>query len=92
MKYHSCYFNVDEVSSITLKKLLQSATELLQIATAYFITKCDRQLLQIATTFLLHCAMNLLQIPIGITKCDDHYKLRQYICPKSLIAWITIIS
>ena len=28
------YINVDEVSSITLKKLLQSAMELLQIATA----------------------------------------------------------
>ena len=27
------YINVDEVSSITLKKLLQSAMELLQIAT-----------------------------------------------------------
>ena len=41
---------------------------------------------------LLQIAINLLQIPISITKCDDHYKLRQYICPKSLIAWITIIS
>ena len=28
------YINVDEVSSVTLKKLLQSAMELLQIATA----------------------------------------------------------
>ena len=28
------YINVDEVSRITLKKLLQSAMELLQIATA----------------------------------------------------------
>ena len=28
------YINVDEVSPITLKKLLQSAMELLQIATA----------------------------------------------------------
>ena len=44
------YINVDEVSLITLKKLLQSAMELLQIAT-------------------------------GITKCDDYYKLRQYIIP-----------
>ena len=33
------YINVDEVSLITLKKLLQSAMELLQIATG--ITKCD---------------------------------------------------
>ena len=33
------YINVDEVSLITLKKALQSAMELLQIATG--ITKCD---------------------------------------------------
>ena len=46
------YINVDEVSLITLKKLLQSAMDLLQIAT-------------------------------GITKCDDYYKLRQYIPPSS---------
>ena len=41
------YINVDEVSLITLKKLLQSAMELLQIATGItkcdgFITNCDR--------------------------------------------------
>ena len=33
------YINVDEVSLITLKKVLQSAMDLLQIATG--ITKCD---------------------------------------------------
>ena len=42
------YVNTDEVSLITLQKLLQSAMELLQIATAWFITKCDGQVLQIA--------------------------------------------
>ena len=68
------YINVDEVGLITLKKLLQSAMELLQIATAQFITKCDGLLLQIATAFLL-------QIATGITKCDDYYKLRQYSRP-----------
>ena len=41
------YINVDEVSRITLKTLLQSAMELLQIATGItkcdgFITNCDR--------------------------------------------------
>ena len=34
------YINTDEVSLITLQKLLQSAMELLQIVTG--ITKCDR--------------------------------------------------
>ena len=33
------YINVDEVSLITLKKVLQSAMDLLQIATG--ITRCD---------------------------------------------------
>ena len=73
------YINVESLSSrITLKKLLQSAMELLQISTAQFITKCDGPFLQIATAFLLQSAMDLLQIATGITKCDDYYKLRQY--------------
>ena len=64
------YINVDEVSLITLKKLLQSAMELLQIATASFITKCNGQLLQIATAFLLQSATRF------ITNCDRYYKVR----------------
>ena len=64
------YINVDKVSLITLKKVLQSAMELLQIATAYFITKCDGQLLQIATAFLLQNATRY------ITNCDRYYKVR----------------
>ena len=55
------YVNVDEVSRITLKKLVQSAMELMQITLKTGITKCDefitncdrhykrRPLLQIAT-------------------------------------------
>ena len=67
--------------------------ELLQIAIAQFITKCDGQLLQLATAFFitkcdtvyyklrqeLQRAMDLLPIVTGITKCDDYYKLRQYV-------------
>ena len=63
-------FNVDEVSLITLKKLLQSAMELLQIATASFITKCDGQLSQIATAFLLQGVTRF------ITNCDRYYKVQ----------------
>ena len=44
--------------------------ELLQIATACFITKCDRLLLQIATAFLLQSATQF------ITNCDRYYKVR----------------
>ena len=44
--------------------------ELLQIATAQFITKCDELLLQIATAFLLQSATRF------ITNCDGYYKVR----------------
>ena len=64
------YVNTDEVSLITLQKLLQSAMELLQIATAWFITKCDGQLLQIATAFLLPSATRF------ITICNRYYEVR----------------
>ena len=69
------------------RQLLQVFTiyfNLLQSATAFFITKCDsffitkcdkcyykvRQVLQSVTI--------LLQSATGITKCDDYYKVRQY--------------
>ena len=64
------YVNTDEVSLITLQKLLQSAMELLQIATAWFITKCDGQLLEIATAFLLQSATRF------ITNCNRYYEVR----------------
>ena len=44
--------------------------ELLQIASAYFITKCDRQLLEIATAVLLQSATRF------IASCDRYYKVR----------------
>ena len=44
--------------------------ELLQIATLWFITKCDGLLLQIATPFLLQSATWY------ITNCDRYYKVR----------------
>ena len=46
--------------------------ELLQIATAQFITKCDGHLLQIATAFLLQSATPF------ITNCDRYYKVRWF--------------
>ena len=44
--------------------------ELLQIATAEFITKCNGQLLQIASAFLLQSATRF------ITSCDRYCKVR----------------
>ena len=42
----------------------------------YFVTKCDRSLLQIASGFSLQNATVLLQNATVFTKCDVYYKLR----------------
>ena len=46
------YINVDEVSIITLKKLLQSAMELLQIATADAVFRLERATEVLELTYL----------------------------------------
>ena len=71
------YINVDEVSPITLKKLLQSAMELLQIDSlvyykvrwtvitncdSFFITKCD---------MVYYKLRQVLQSAMIITNCDS---------------------
>ena len=48
---------------------LQSAMGFLQIATAYFIKKCNEQLTQIVTVFLLQCATWF------ITNCNRYCKV-----------------
>ena len=71
--------------------LLQNATDIITKCDSYFITKCDRSLLQIASVILfqnatvyyktrqlLQIAAILLQNMTAITKCDAFYKLRQY--------------
>ena len=52
------YINVDEVSLITLKTLLQSAMDLLQIATG--ITKCDDY-------YKLRQYRHVFKIPLKVT-------------------------
>ena len=37
---------------------------------------------------LLQIAMDLLQIATGITKCDDYYKLRQYIHASNIVCGV----
>ena len=49
--------------------LLQNATNIITKCDSYFITKCDRSLLENATV--------LLQNATVIAKCDVYYKLRQ---------------
>ena len=69
------YINVDEVSWITLKKLLQSAMELLQIATPFllqsatrFITNCDRYY---KVRWIYYKSRQVLQSEMIITNCDS---------------------
>ena len=58
--------------------LLQNVTDIVKKCDNYFITKCDRSLLQNASGFLLQNLTVLLQNVTVITKCDVYYKLRQY--------------
>ena len=56
------------VNSVTVSYMIHYDS-LLQNATD-FITKCDRSLLQNATT--------ITNYDVFITKCDSYYKLQQY--------------
>ena len=62
--------------------LLQNATDIITKCDNYFIGKCDRSLLQKASSFLLQNATVLLQnVTVAtncdnfITKCDSCYKM-----------------
>ena len=72
------------VNSVTVSylirydSLLQNAADVITKCGSYFITKCDRSLLQNASDFLIQNATVLLQNATVITKCDVHYKLLQY--------------
>ena len=51
--------------------LLQNATDIITKCDSYFITKCEKSLLQDASAVLLkHAAVS--------TKCDIYYKIQQY--------------
>ena len=67
-----CYVLADVIIS---NLFMKCDGQLLQIETAFFITKCDTVYYKLRQ--VLQSAMDLLQIATGITKCDDYYKLRQ---------------
>ena len=50
---------------------LQNATDIVTKYVSYFITKCDKSLLQNVSSFLLQNATDSF-----ITKCDICYKMR----------------
>ena len=58
--------------------LLQNATGIMTKCDSYFITKCVPEFLLQNATQLLQNATVLLQNATVISKCDVHYKLRQY--------------
>ena len=55
--------------------LLQNATDIITKCDSYFVTKCDRSLLQNASYFLLKDATILLQNATVITNCDNTHGL-----------------
>ena len=63
---------------------ITTATDIIIKCDSYFVTKCDRSLLQNALEFLLQNVTTLLQNATGITncgdfitKCDSYYKMRR---------------
>ena len=61
--------------------------QLLQSATAFFITQCDNLLLQSATAILLQSVTSV------ITKCDRYYKVRRfYYKVRQVLQSVTIIT
>ena len=58
--------------------LLQNETDVITKYDSYFVSKCDKALLQIASGFLLQNATVLLQNATVITECDVYHKLQQY--------------
>ena len=63
------YINVDEVSRITLKKIITKCDGIITIGDSFFITKCDTVYYNLRQ--VLQSAMDLLQIATGI-----YYKVR----------------
>ena len=57
--------------------LLQNATDIIIKCDSYYITQCDKSLLQNPSAFLLQNATVLTKRDNFITKCDSYYKIRR---------------
>ena len=68
-----CYVIITNCDSLVYYKVRWTV---ITNCNTFFITKCDTVYYKLRQ--VLQCAMDLLQIATGITKCDDYYKLRQY--------------
>ena len=74
-------FGVNSVTAsdlIRYDSLLQNVADVITKWDSYFITKCERSLLQNASGFLLQSGKVLLQNATAITKYNVYYKLQQY--------------
>ena len=67
---------------INYDNLLQNATDIFTKCDSYFVTKCDRNILQNALGCLLQNAKVLLPNATVTSKCNVYYKLWQYTYPK----------
>ena len=69
------------VNSVTVSylihydSLLQNATDIITKCDSYFITKCDRSLLQNSSGFLLQHAIVITKCDNFLTKCESYYKM-----------------
>ena len=78
MSIRNLIFGVNSVTVsylIRYDSLLQNATDVITKCDSYFITKCDRSLLQNATV-LLQNATVIAKCDDFLTKCDSYYKMR----------------
>ena len=101
MSIGNLILGVDSVTVSYLNRhdnLLQNAIDIITKCKSYFITKCDKSLLQNASGCLLQSAIVLLQIAAVvtncnnfITKCDSYFKMRRLLQIVT-VHWISLIN
>ena len=71
---------------ICCNSLLQNATNIITKCGSYFITKCDKSLLQDATV-LLQITTVITNCDDFITKCHSYYKMRRLLQIATVHSW-----
>ena len=71
---------------ICCDSLLQNATNIITKCGSYFITKCDKSLLQDATV-LLQITTVITNCDDFITKCHSYYKMRHLLQIATVHSW-----
>ena len=80
MSIRNLIFGVNSVTVsylIRYDSLLQNATDVITKCDSYFITKCDKSLLQYTSGFLLQNVTVITNCDDFITKCGSYYKMRR---------------